>query len=100
MTETEIIPKMGFFGIGCERALMSEILGKKHAGQGPNRVNTAKLMFQKWTGFLEPQGDYSEPGVPRLGEQAQGIVALTMVQHRIPPVQGGAQEINEVYRDL
>jgi hypothetical protein len=72
--ETEILLKMVLPGMGRERPLIDEIFGKKHAGQGPNRIDTAAVIFQKRTGFLQSQGHGSDPVFPRIGKQPQGIV--------------------------
>jgi hypothetical protein len=50
--ETEIILKMLLPRIGLEGTLIGEIFGEKDAGQGPNRINTASVIFKKRTGFL------------------------------------------------
>ena len=62
--ETEIILEMVFPGIGLERTLIGEIFGEKDARQGPNRINTASVIFKKRTGFLQSQGNTSDPVFP------------------------------------
>jgi hypothetical protein len=100
MLETEIIPEMLLPGIGLERTLIGEIFGEKNAGQGPNRINTASVMFKKRTGFLQSQGNRSDPVFPPIGEQPQRIVAGINCRYRLIPVHGSSQEINDTHRDL
>jgi hypothetical protein len=50
--ETEIILEMVFPGIRLEPTLINEIFGEKNAGQWPDRINTAPVIFKKRTGFL------------------------------------------------
>ena len=73
--ETEIILEMVLPGIGLERPLIGEIFGEQDAGQGPNRINTASVIFKKRTGFLQSQANSSDPVFPLIGEQPQRIVA-------------------------
>jgi hypothetical protein len=55
---------MVFPGISLERTLIDEIFGEKDAGQGPNRVDTALVIFKKRTGFIQSQANSSDPVFP------------------------------------
>lgn len=91
---------MGLPGIGREGTLIHEIFGKKDAGQGPDRIDAAPVIFKPRTGFLQSQANPSDPVFPPIGEQPQGIVAGVSCRDRLIPVQGRAQEINNARRDL